>query len=106
MKTKREFLTLSALTAGAGLPEPELGSRRDGGLQSLKRWVGQSLEVTHALPVIKPDRLCFGTDYLHEMSRVEDTVAYMNVIKSLKISDADKAKMMGGNILSLFKFQV
>lgn len=67
---------------------------------------GWAPEVTHALAVIKPDRLCFGTDYPHEMSRVEDTVAYINVIKSLKISDADKAKMLGGNILSLFKFQV
>jgi predicted TIM-barrel fold metal-dependent hydrolase len=66
---------------------------------------GWAPEVTHALAVIKPDRLCFGTDYPHEMSRVEDTVAYINVIKSLKIPDADKAKILGGNILSLFKFQ-
>jgi len=66
---------------------------------------GWMSEVTHALAVIKPDRLCFGTDYPHEMSRVGDTRAYIDGIKSLKIPDHDRAKMLGGNIVKLFNFK-
>jgi predicted TIM-barrel fold metal-dependent hydrolase len=66
---------------------------------------GWMTEVTHALAVIKPDRLNFGSDYPHEMSRTQDTKAYIEGIKSLKISDDDKAKLLGGNMVGLFKFQ-
>lgn len=61
-------------------------------------------EVKHALAVLKPDRLCFGSDYPHEMSRVQDARGYIEGIKSLNIAGEDKAKMLGGNILRLFKF--
>jgi predicted TIM-barrel fold metal-dependent hydrolase len=61
-------------------------------------------EVKHALTVIKPDRLAFATDYPHEMSRVSDARAYIDGIKSLDIPDEDKAKILGGNMLALFKF--
>lgn len=63
-------------------------------------------EVKHALSVIKPGRLAFGSDYPHEMSRSSDATAYVEGIKSLDISDDDKAKILGGNMLTLFKFPI
>jgi len=56
-----------------------------------------------ALMVIKPERLCFATDYPHEMSRPDDLKAYIDAIKGLDISAADKANIFGGNIQRLFK---
>lgn len=59
----------------------------------------------HALAVIKPDRLAFGSDYPYEMSRTQDVRAYLAGISSLPIPAEDKAKILGTNMLSLFKFQ-
>ena len=62
-------------------------------------------EVKHALAVIKPDRLAFGSDYPHELSRISDARAYIEGIKSLPMPDDDKAKILGANMLRLFDFQ-
>ena len=59
--------------------------------------------VKQALLVIKPERLCFATDYPHEMGRPGDLKAYINSVRKLDIPDDDKMKIFGGNIRSLFK---
>lgn len=59
--------------------------------------------VKQALQVIKPERLCFASDYPWEMSRPADLSAYIRGIKRLNIPEADKAKIFGGNTKKLFK---
>jgi len=59
-----------------------------------------------ALVVIKPDRLCFGSDYPWEMGRASDMKAYINAIKRFDIPEADRIKILGGNMLKLFKVKV
>lgn len=58
--------------------------------------------VKQALMVIKPERLCFATDFPHEMDRSDDMKAYIDGIKALNIPEADKHNMFGGNIKRLF----
>lgn len=59
--------------------------------------------VKQALMVIKPDRLCFGSDFPHEMSRPKDFKGYLDGIKKVDIEEKDKVKILGGNIKRLFK---
>jgi predicted TIM-barrel fold metal-dependent hydrolase len=59
-------------------------------------------EVKHALSVIKPERLAFGSDYPHEMSRPADYKAYLDGIKGLDIPEEDKIRILGGNMKALF----
>jgi predicted TIM-barrel fold metal-dependent hydrolase len=59
--------------------------------------------VRQALLAIKPDRLCFASDYPHEMDRAADLNAYISGIKELDISEKDRGKILGGNIMALFK---
>jgi predicted TIM-barrel fold metal-dependent hydrolase len=59
-----------------------------------------------ALMVIKPERLCFGSDYPWEMGRASDMKAYINAIKQVDIPEEDKMKILGGNMLRLFKVRV
>jgi predicted TIM-barrel fold metal-dependent hydrolase len=59
-------------------------------------------EVKHALSVIKPERLAFGSDYPHEMSRPADYKAYLDGIKGLDIPEEDKVGILGGNMKVLF----
>jgi len=59
-------------------------------------------EVKHALSVIKPERLAFGSDYPHEMSRPADYKAYLDGIKGLDIPEEDKVRILGGNMKALF----
>ncbi len=59
--------------------------------------------VKQALLVIKPQRLCFATDFPHEMDRPEDLKAYIKGIEELDIPAVDMSDMFGGNIKRLFK---
>jgi predicted TIM-barrel fold metal-dependent hydrolase len=59
--------------------------------------------VKQALMVLKPDRLCFATDYPFEMSRPADLKAYIAGIKRLDIPEKDKVNILGGNARRLFK---
>jgi predicted TIM-barrel fold metal-dependent hydrolase len=64
---------------------------------------GWMSEAKHALSVIKPERLAFGSDYPHEMSRPADYKAYLDGIKGLDIPEEDKVRILGGNMKVLFK---
>ena len=64
---------------------------------------GWMTAVKQALLAIKPDRLCFATDYPFEMSRPADLKAYIAGMKRLDIPEQDKAKILGGNTRKLFK---
>ena len=59
--------------------------------------------LRQALLVIKPGRLCFGSDYPWEMGRPSDLKCYISAIKRMSIPDKDKASILGGNMLKLFK---
>jgi predicted TIM-barrel fold metal-dependent hydrolase len=61
--------------------------------------------VKQALMVLKPGRLCFATDRPGEMGRPADLKAYIRGIKQLDIPEKDKANILGGNLLRLFKVQ-
>ncbi len=58
--------------------------------------------LRQALIAMKPERLCFGTDYPFEMSHPSDMKAFISEIEALEISEEDKKKMLGGNIKRLF----
>jgi predicted TIM-barrel fold metal-dependent hydrolase len=60
-------------------------------------------EVKHALSVIKPERLAFGSDYPWEMSRPGDYKTYLDGIRGLNIPTEDKMKILGGNMKALFR---
>ncbi|MBI4332591.1 MAG: amidohydrolase [Chloroflexi bacterium] len=59
--------------------------------------------LKQALLVVRPDHLCFATDYPHEMARTADLRAYMEGIQALGLSEEDKANIFGGNIRKLLK---
>ncbi|MBI2934383.1 MAG: amidohydrolase [Chloroflexi bacterium] len=59
--------------------------------------------VKQALLGVRPDRLCFATDYPFEMRRSADFRAYVSGIKRLDISERDKANILGGNARRLFR---
>lgn len=56
-----------------------------------------------ALLMIRPDRICFGTDYPYDMHTAEDIKAFIDIVKQLDIPEDDKRLMLGENIKSLFK---
>jgi predicted TIM-barrel fold metal-dependent hydrolase len=59
--------------------------------------------LKQALMVLKPERICFGSDYPWEMARPSDLKAFINGIKRLDIPEKDKIDMLGGNVMRLFK---
>lgn len=63
---------------------------------------GWMTALKQALMVLKPERICFGTDYPWEMARSSDLKAYVNGIKRLDIPEKDKVNILGGNVLRLF----
>jgi hypothetical protein len=63
---------------------------------------GVLTEVPHAMSVIRPDRLAFGTDYPHEFSRARDARAYLGGIAELVPDAKTRARLLGGNVLALF----
>jgi aminocarboxymuconate-semialdehyde decarboxylase len=59
--------------------------------------------LKQALMVLKPERLCFGSDYPWEMGRASDLKAYINAIERMELPEEAKKKILGGNMLELFK---
>ncbi len=59
--------------------------------------------LKQALMVLKPERICFGSGYPWEMARASDLKAYINGVKRLDIPEKDKANILGGNVLRLFR---
>lgn len=59
--------------------------------------------VKQALLAIRPERLCFGTDYPFEMSRSKDLKTYIDGIKGLSIPEDDKINILGGNLKEMFE---
>ena len=59
--------------------------------------------LKQALMVLNPERICFGSDYPWEMARASDLKAYISGVKRLDIPEKDKANILGGNALRLFK---
>jgi len=53
--------------------------------------------------VIRPDRLCFGTDYPFEIHEARDVKSFIENIKKLGVTEEEKSKILGGTILTLFK---
>jgi len=64
---------------------------------------GSMTALKQALMVLKPERICFGSDYPWEMARPSDLKAYINGVKRLDIPERDKVNILGGNVLRLFK---
>ena len=58
--------------------------------------------VKQALLAIKPERLCFATDYPFNFSRPGDLKTYIGGIEGLDIPEEDKEKILGGNMKALF----
>ena len=56
-----------------------------------------------AVKVIRPDRLCFGTDFPFEIHEAQDVKAFIEGIKQLAISEKDKRNILGENVKRLFK---
>jgi predicted TIM-barrel fold metal-dependent hydrolase len=106
---------------GSGIPEEKIGvpmtikefkdyGLKKGFMELLDRFYfdmagtgGWMPAVKQALLVLKPERLCFATDYPWEMSRPADLKAYISSIKKLDIPSANKSKILGGNLSRLFK---
>jgi len=59
--------------------------------------------LKQALMVLKPERLCFGSDYPWEMGRASDLKAYINAIERVDLPEEAKKRILGGNMLELFK---
>lgn len=59
--------------------------------------------IEAALPGIRTDRLCFGTDYPFDMHKAEDVRSFIDNIRQLDISESDKRLILGDNIKRLFK---
>jgi len=55
-----------------------------------------------ATKVIKPDHLCFGTDYPFEIREAQDIKKFINHIDLLDISEQDKRDILGENVKRLF----
>lgn len=64
---------------------------------------GSITALKQALMVLKPERICFGSDYPWEMARPSDLKEYISEIKRLDIPEHDKINILGGNVLRLFK---
>ena len=64
------------------------------------------MPITEAtLLTVRPDRLCFGTDYGFEMMESVDIKGFIDDVKKLKISEADKRNILGESVRTLFKLK-
>ena len=58
-----------------------------------------------ALLMIRPERICFGTDYPYDMHTSGDIKTFIDNVKNLKIPESDRRLMLGGNIRRLFNIE-
>ena len=58
--------------------------------------------IKAALAVIRPDRICFGTDYPFDVHDVQGMKDFIENIKGLDIPDQDKRLILGENIKELY----
>jgi aminocarboxymuconate-semialdehyde decarboxylase len=66
---------------------------------------GSMVTMQAALEAARSDRITFGTDYPYEFRDPGDAREYIANIKSLKIPEDDKKKILGRNVLDLFRIQ-
>jgi aminocarboxymuconate-semialdehyde decarboxylase len=67
---------------------------------------GGAVQVLQAaVDSIRRDRLTFGTDYPFEYREPKDTRSFIDIIKSLNISEEDKKDFLGRNVLRLFNIK-
>lgn len=59
--------------------------------------------IKSALPAIRADRLCFGTDYPWDIHCADDIRSFIDNIKHLDIPETNKKMILGENIKRLFK---
>ena len=59
--------------------------------------------IKAALLIMRPDRICFGTDYPFDIHNAQDIRLFIDNIKKLDIPEIDKRLMLGENIKNLFK---
>jgi predicted TIM-barrel fold metal-dependent hydrolase len=57
------------------------------------------------LLTVRPDRLCFGTDYGFEMLESVDIKGFIDDIKKLKISEEARRNILGESVRTLFKLK-
>ncbi len=62
---------------------------------------GWTPALHEALMVIKPERLCFATDYPHELARPADLKPYIKAVKALELPEKAIAGILGENMLKL-----
>lgn len=58
-----------------------------------------------ALLTVRPDRLCFGTDYGFEMLESVDIKGFIDDIKKLKLPEAARRNILGESVRTLFKLK-
>jgi len=56
-----------------------------------------------AIKMIRPDRICFGTDYPFEIHDSRDVREFYENIKRFDLPEQDKRNILGGNVKRLFK---
>lgn len=64
---------------------------------------GSMIMMRAAVEGIRRNRITFGTDYPFEFRNPADVQNYIADVKSLEISEEDKKKILGKNVLELFK---
>lgn len=65
--------------------------------------VGWLPNIEAAIPNIRADRLCFGTDYPYDVKIAGDVRYFIDVVKKLDIPEANRRLILGENIKRLFK---
>jgi predicted TIM-barrel fold metal-dependent hydrolase len=58
--------------------------------------------IKASLLLIPAQRTCFGTDYPYDMHSAQDIRQFIDIIKGLRISEARKRAILGGNVQRLF----
>ncbi|HWC84729.1 MAG TPA: amidohydrolase family protein [Pseudonocardiaceae bacterium] len=57
-------------------------------------------DMSHVVDVLGVDRVLFGSDYPHPEG-LADPLTFLDTLKKVELTEADKAKIMGGNLARL-----
>ncbi len=64
------------------------------------------MPITQAtLLTVRPERLCFGTDYGFEMLEAQDIKGFIEDVKKVDIGENDRRNILGENIRTLFELK-